>query len=185
MLPFLFFVSMVITTPCNRPQKATCLFSLFPTATLQTAEVSFIAYQVFLKPCLIRRTLERLSFWSNVTCWWHAHKAGRAAMQQSLQRAGGGVTSYLKQCTAPSKGKQVSPLERFWWTQGETCCSDNFKPCGEQNCSYPTSPRSLVLIFVILEWLYFGTFFSLKNWGSLNLKFGRISSERWLIFEKA
>lgn len=41
---------MVITTQCNMPQKATRFSSLFPKATPQTPEVSFIAFEFFWSP---------------------------------------------------------------------------------------------------------------------------------------
>lgn len=41
---------MVITTRCNRPQKPTYFSFLFPTATLQPPEVSFIAFKLFWSP---------------------------------------------------------------------------------------------------------------------------------------
>lgn len=114
MLPFLFFLCFNgYYNTVEQTSKSYTLFFFASNSNTRDSRGQLSSLQVFLKPCLIRHTLEWLSLWSNVMCWWHAYKAGRAATLQSLQQAGVGVTTHCKQHLAPLKRKQVSPLKRF------------------------------------------------------------------------
>lgn len=148
---------MVIITQWNRPQKATHFSSLLPTATLETPEVSFRAFKSFWSPAWLD------ILWSDFHCdqTWCAGDTHTKLAEQPLCKAFSRQES-VQRLTAnntwlPWKGNKY-PLWKGSSSQERWCYCDNIKSLQGIKLS-SISPCLLPLIYVVLEWLHFGTFF--------------------------